>query len=161
MQSLRYVMFATTALVGLAIVSPYPAAAAVDPYPNGCVDCHVVQKDKGGDQRLSVALKNWTTGKVDATLLAQSKASAPAGLVLKGKHPAADDALDDIPGACLDCHSVTSKKAPPFARLLHLVHLTGGTNNAFVTTYKSDCTTCHKLDSKTGEWSLPSGPEKK
>ena len=89
------------------------------------------------------------------------QASAPAGLVLKGKHPSTDDSLEDIPGACLDCHDSSSKKAPPFARLLHLVHLTGGTNNAFVTTHKSDCTTCHKLDSKTGKWSLPSGAEKK
>ena len=160
MNTLRLVLPAST-LVALTALAPGPAAAAVDPYPNACVDCHVVQKDKGSDQRLSIALKNWTAGKVSASLLARSKASAPAGLVLKGKHPAAEDALEDIPGACLDCHSATSTKAPPFSRLLHLAHLTGGTNNAFVTTYKSDCTNCHKLDSKTGEWSLPSGPEKK
>ena len=159
MNTLRHVLFAS-ALVALTAAASSRASAAVDPYPNGCVDCHVMQKDKGSDLRLSVALQNWTSGKVSTDLLAQSKASAPPGLVLKGKHPAAADSLEDIPGACLDCHSVTSKKAPSFARLLHLVHLTGGTNNAFVTTYKSDCTSCHKLDSKTGEWSLPSGPEK-
>jgi hypothetical protein len=160
MSTLRLVLSAS-ALVVLATSVSSPAAAAVDPYPNACIDCHVVQKDKGSDRRLSVALKNWTAGKVDADLLAKSKASAPAGLVLKGKHPDAEDALEDIPGACLDCHSGTSKKAPPFGRLLHLVHLTGGTNNTFVTSFKSDCMHCHKLDSRTGEWSLPSGPEKK
>jgi hypothetical protein len=37
--------------------------------------------------------------------------------------------------------------------------LTGGTNNVFVTTFKGDCTHCHKLDAKTGAWSMPSGAE--
>ena len=45
---------------------------------------------------------------------------APAGVTLKGKHPAAENSLEDIPRACLDCH---------------------------------------KLDAKTGVWSMPSGPE--
>jgi hypothetical protein len=112
---------------------PAVGNAAVDPYPNGCVSCHVLDK---------------------------SKASSPTGLTLKGKHPAADDSLEDIPGSCLDCHDAGSKKAPPFARLLHLVHLVGGTNNAYVTTYKSDCMSCHKLNTQTGEWTMPSGPEK-
>jgi hypothetical protein len=158
MRTLRLVLSVTT-LAAMAVSITVAAAAVVEPYPNACVDCHVV--DKGADHRLSVALKNWTAGKIDAGLLAKSKASAPAGLVLKGRHPSADDALDDIPNSCLDCHGTTSKKAPPFTRLMHLVHLTGGAANAFVTTYKSDCTHCHKLDAKTGEWSLPSGPEKK
>jgi len=144
-----------TALTAL----PTLGLAAGDPFPKGCVSCHTVDKAKGTDHRLSVALAQWTAGKVDAALLAQSKASAPAGIVLKGKHPAAEDSLEDIPGACLDCHDSGSKKAPPFSQLLHLVHLTGGTNNAFVTTFKGDCTHCHKLDAKTGVWSMPSGPE--
>ena len=144
-----------TALTAL----PTLGLAAGDPFPKGCVSCHTVDKAKGTDHRLSVALAQWTAGKVDAGLLAQSKASAPAGVVLKGKHPAAEDSLEDIPGACLDCHDSGSKKAPPFSQLLHLVHLTGGTNNAFVTTFKGDCTHCHKLDAKTGAWSMPSGPE--
>jgi len=109
---------------------------------------------------LSVKLKEWTAGKIEPGLLAQSKASSPAGLTLKGKHPAAEDSLDDIPGACLDCHDSGSKKAPPFSRLLHLVHLSGGVNNTYVTKFKSDCMHCHKLNTQTGEWSMPSGPEK-
>ena len=131
---------------------------AADPFPKGCVSCHTVDKAKGADHRLSVALGQWTAGKVDPGLLAQSKASAPAGVVLKGKHPSAEDSLEDIPNACLDCHDAGSKKAPPFSQLLHLVHLTGA-NNVFVTTFKGDCTHCHKLDAKTGAWSMPSGPE--
>ena len=153
-------ILAASLLSTLLFALPTTGNGAVDPYPIGCVSCHVVDKTKGTDSRLSVALKEWTAGKVEPGLLAKSKASAPAGLALKGKHPSAEDSLDDIPGACLDCHSTDSKKAPPFAQLLHLVHLTGGATNAYVTTYKSDCMSCHKLNTKTGEWSMPSGAEK-
>lgn len=147
-------------LVTSACILPAVGHTAADPYPNACVSCHVLDKSKGKDERLSIALKQWMAGKVEPGLLAKSKASAPPGLTLKGRHPAADDSLEDIPGACLDCHDAGSKKAPPFSRLLHLVHLAGGTNNAYVTTYKSDCTNCHKLNTQTGEWTMPSGPEK-
>ena len=147
-------------IIAITGLPPSLAVAAVDAYPNACIDCHVVYKDKGLDERFSVALKQWTTGKVDPGLLAKAKASAPAGLVLKGKHPAAEDSLEDIPGACLDCHSSGSKKAPPFSRLIHLIHLTGA-KNSYVTNFKSECMHCHKLDPQTGEWSLPSGAEKK
>ncbi len=135
------------------------AAAAADPYPNGCVSCHTVDKAKGTDRRLSTALAKWTAGKVDAGLLAQSKAAALGGLALKGKHPSAEDSLEDIPSGCLDCHSADSKKAPPFSRLMHLVHLTGA-NNAYVANFKGDCANCHKLDVRTGEWSMAGGAEK-
>lgn len=131
---------------------------AADAYPKGCVGCHTLDKAKGADHRLSTALAQWSAGKVGASLLAKSKATAPAGVTLKGKHPSAADALEDIPNACLDCHDPGSKKAPPFGRLLHLVHLTGA-NNLFVTTFKGDCTHCHKLDAKTGAWLMPSGAE--
>lgn len=138
---------------------PAVSYAAGDPFPNACVSCHTVDKAKGADHRLSAALAEWSAGKVDAKLLAQTKASAPAGVAIKGKHPAAEDSLEDIPGACLDCHDSGSKKAPPFSRLMHLVHLTGGTDNVFLTTFKGDCRNCHKLNEKTGEWSIPSGSE--
>ena len=151
---------AASLLVTMLLAMPMTGNTAVDPYPNGCVSCHVLDKAKGVDHRLSVPLQAWTAGKIEPGLLAQSKASAPAGLTLKGKHPAAEDSLEDIPGACLDCHDSGSKKAPPFSRLLHLVHLSGGVNNTYVTKFKSDCMHCHKLDTKTGEWSMPSGPEK-
>jgi len=159
--SLQYrTILAASLLVTTIGLLPTIGSTAVDPYPNGCVSCHVLDKAKGKDGRLSVALKQWTAGKIEPGLLAKSKATAPAGLALKGRHPAADDSLEDIPGSCLDCHDAGSKKAPPFSRLLHVVHLAGGTSNAFVTTYKSDCVSCHKLNTQTGEWSMPSGPEK-
>lgn len=153
-------ILAASLLVSTLGLCPTIGNTAVDPYPNGCVSCHVLDKAKGKDERLSVALKQWTAGKIEPGLLAKSKASSPAGLTLKGKHPAADDSLEDIPASCLDCHDAGSKKAPPFSQLLHLVHLVGGANNAFVTTYKSDCMSCHKLNTQTGEWTMPSGPEK-
>lgn len=148
-----------TLVVALAALTTLPATAtAADAYPNACVSCHVVGKDKV-DHRISTMLKGWTAGKVDADLLAKTKASMPAGVAAKGKHPSADDSLEDIPSACLDCHGPDSKKAPAFARLMHLVHLTGA-KNEFVATYKGDCTACHKLNAQNGEWSLPSGAEK-
>jgi hypothetical protein len=155
-RSISAALLLATILVAL----PTTGRAAVDPYPTGCVSCHMLDKSTGVDERLSVKMKAWTAGKIEPGLLAKSKESAPAGLTLKGKHPAAEDSLEDIPGACLDCHSADSKKAPPFAQLLHLVHLTGGTTNAYVTKFKSDCMNCHKLNTKTGEWTMPSGPEK-
>ena len=149
--------------VGLSLLAflgaPTLAFAAGDLFPKGCVSCHTVDKAKGADHRISTALAQWTGGKIDADLLAKSKASMPAGVTLKGKHPAAEDALEDIPGACLDCHDPGSKKAPPFSQLLHLVHLVGGTDNAFVTNFKGDCAHCHKLNAQTGVWSMPSGAE--
>jgi cytochrome c553 len=133
-------------------------AAAADAYPTGCVSCHVVGKDQV-DRRVGTMLKAWTAGKIDADLLAKTKASMPAGVAVKGKHPSADDSLEDVPGACLDCHGPDSKKAPSFARLMHLVHLTGA-KNEFVTNHKGDCSTCHKLNVQNGEWTLPSAAEK-
>ena len=106
---------AASLLVTMLLAMPMTGNTAVDPYPNGCVSCHVLDKAKGVDHRLSVALQAWTAGRIEPGLLAQSKASAPAGLTLKGKHPAAEDSLEDIPGACLDCHDVGSKKAPAAA----------------------------------------------
>ncbi len=89
---------AASLLITTSCFLPTIGNTAVDPYPNGCVSCHVLDKAKGKDERLSVALKQWTAGKVEPGLLAKSKASSPAGLTLKGKHPAADDSLEDIPG---------------------------------------------------------------
>ncbi len=157
--SFRTILLACTMFVAASALLPVAAHGAADAYPNGCVSCHVLDKAKAQDHRLSTLLKAWTAGKIDADLLANSKASMPSGVALKGKHPAAEDSLEDIPSSCLDCHGSDSKKAPPFAQLMHLVHLTGA-KNEFVTAFKGDCTTCHKLDAKTGEWSLPSGAEK-
>ncbi|HET7201765.1 MAG TPA: hypothetical protein VFI92_00205 [Steroidobacteraceae bacterium] len=157
--NVRAVLFSLSIATGAAIVAAPTTVLAADAFPTACVSCHVVDKATGKDHRLSTALKAWTAGKIDAELLARTRASMPTGVAAKGKHPGADDTLEDIPSLCMDCHDAGSKKAPPFTRLMHLVHLTGA-KNAFVTTFKGDCTACHKLDAKTGAWSIPSGPEK-
>jgi cytochrome c553 len=139
-----------------------PGINAPDAFPGGCVDCHVANPGgKPADARLSAHLAAWTAGKVDPALLATAQAAAPAGLKLKGKHPDATDALEDIPAACADCHSEDSKKAPPLDRMVHRIHLVGGDKNHYITEFQGDCTNCHKFDAAKGTWSMPSGPEKK
>lgn len=136
-----------------------PGINAADAFPRGCVDCHV--RTPAMDVRLSTRMQQWMAGKVDAALLATVQGSAPAGLKLKGKHPDAADAFDDVPAACADCHSPGSKKAPPLAGMVHRIHLLGGEKNHFMTEFQGECTYCHKLDAATGTWTMPSGPEKK
>jgi len=136
-----------------------PGINAADPYPKACVDCHVSKP--AADARLSTGLQQWTAGKVNPALLATVQGSAPAGLKLKGKHPDAAEAIDDVPTACTDCHSDDSKKAPPLAAMVHRIHLVGGDKNRFMTEFQGECTYCHKLDAAKGAWSVPSGPEKK
>jgi hypothetical protein len=136
-----------------------PGLTATDTHPGACVDCHVVYRERGMDVRLSVLLKKWTDGDVEPGLLALARASAPAGLTVEGRHPEVARSLGDIPAACLDCHGSASNEAPPFARLIHLVHLAGAGQNHFMAEYQGECTLCHKLDRRTGEWSIPSRPE--
>ncbi|MFC1706771.1 hypothetical protein ACFL59_08115 [Planctomycetota bacterium] len=88
------------------------------------------------------------------------KRTAPAGMELKGKHPKVLSNMESIPKDCLKCHGADSAEAPPFARLVHVVHLAGGQRNYFLMAYQGQCTHCHKLDQKTGVWSMPSAKEK-
>ncbi len=132
-----------------------PGITADDPFPQACVSCHAVLPD-GRDVRISTRLGVWIEG-ADSALVALAQSSAPAGMVLQGKHPTV--AATDIPGGCLMCHSRTSTMAPPFARMLHRIHLTGGDQSIFLSMFQGECTYCHKLDLGTGAWSIPSGPE--
>jgi hypothetical protein len=137
-----------------------PGLTTADTHPGACVDCHIAYPERGMDARLSVQLAAWTRGEVAPRLLELARTSAPPGAVIKGRHPESSDSLEDVPNACLDCHGEDARKAPPFARLIHLVHLEGGAENHFVTVFQGECTLCHKLDARTGQWSLPSGPER-
>lgn len=138
-------------------VRAIPGITADDPFPQACVSCHIVLPD-GMDVRLSTLMTHWMSG-VDSLLLATAQSAAPAGLTLVGKHPAASPALADIPTGCLVCHGKTATLAPPFARLIHRIHLTGGNTNHFLSMFQGECTYCHKLDKASGAWSIPSGPE--
>jgi hypothetical protein len=142
------------------LVREIPGITTEDPFPHGCVDCHINRPEMNMDVRISTLMKQWND-KVEPTLLTKAQACAPSGVKLKGKHPiVADTLLKDIPAGCLKCHSKTSKAAPPFSTMLHVMHLSGGEKNHFLTMFQGECTYCHKLDLSTGKWSLPSGPEK-
>jgi len=136
-----------------------PGINADDKFIHACVDCHVNHTEMKMDVRLSTLMKQWNE-KVDEKLLAKARASSPEGLVLKGRHPSIGDSFKNIPGDCLKCHGSTSKMAPPFAKLMHSIHLTGGDENHFMTMFQGECTHCHKLSAKTGAWSISNGPEK-
>ena len=136
-----------------------PGITAKDEYPNGCVDCHINYVEMKRDTRFSTLMNLWS-GKVGSKLLAKAEASAPQGMTLKGKHPKAGGVLKDIPAKCLPCHGKSSKTSPPFGELIHVIHLTGGGENQFLTMFQGECTHCHKLNPKTGHWTMPSAPEK-
>jgi hypothetical protein len=162
MRAVRFAAVAAALFLALAGAAPpaarkIPGITARDSFPGGCVDCHVNRPDMPGP--LSVRMKQWTE-KVDPKVVARLQPFSPKGMTLKGKHPNVAAMVKDIPGGCLKCHGKGSKMAPPFATLMHGIHLTGGEANAFLTTFQGECTHCHKLNAATGEWSLPSTPEK-
>jgi hypothetical protein len=135
-----------------------PGITAKDVYPNGCVDCHVAGKD--GDIRLSTLMAKWTTA-VPAALADKAKASSADPSKIKGKHLPMPNVKANTPQTCLaGCHKKGSTMAPPFAQLMHAIHLTGGGQNRFLSVNQGECTHCHKLDQKTGAWKMPSGAEK-
>lgn len=136
-----------------------PGLTAKDLYPNGCVDCHLAGKD--ADMRMSSLMAKWVTA-VPEPLLAKARAASPAALAskIKGKHPVMPNVKANTPQTCLGCHKKGSTIAPPFAQLMHTVHLVGGAQNKFMTTNSGECTHCHKLDQKTGTWKIATAPEK-
>ncbi len=135
-----------------------PGLTSRDPYPNGCVDCHIVGKD--ADMRISALMATWTSA-VPAALTEKARATSVDASKIKGKHPAVANVKANIPQTCLaGCHKPGSTIAPPFGRLMHVIHLVGGTGNRFLTTNQGECTHCHKLDQKTGTWKAASSAEK-
>lgn len=135
-----------------------PGVNAADAYPRACVDCHIVMKEFNMDTRLSRHMAQWTQA-VEPKLLECARAAAIEPAKLTGKHPQATASLQNIPGACIACHKKDSKTAPPFARLLHAIHLGGGDQSPFMTYFQGECTHCHKLDPTSGRWSIPSAAE--
>jgi len=135
-----------------------PGITADDPFPLGCVDCHIQLPELNQDERISTWMAKWTE-QVEPALLEKAHAVSPEGLVLNGIHPKATASLKNIPAACFACHDKLVKKAPPLAPLIHTIHLTGGEENHFLTLFQGECTHCHKLNRETGQWTIPSGPE--
>ena len=135
-----------------------PGITSEDNFPNACVDCHINYTEMNMDTRFSTLMKVWRE-KVDSALLAKAQDSAPEGLVLKGRHPNSPTSFNNVPKECLTCHKKESKIAPPFAGMIHKIHLTGGEENHFLTLFQGECTYCHKLNLTTGTWSIPSASE--
>ncbi|MDM7916972.1 MAG: hypothetical protein ACE15D_18005 [Candidatus Eisenbacteria bacterium] len=136
-----------------------PGITTPDQFPGACVDCHVNMPEQNLDVRLSTMMGAWTAGNVEPRLIEKAKAHAPAGVTITGKHPSVPGSLNEIPGACLQCHGKDSKVAPAFATMLHDIHLTGGDDNHFLTLFQGECTHCHKLDAANTSWSIPNGKE--
>lgn len=136
-----------------------PGLTTEDQFPQGCVDCHINMPEINKDERIGTLMSRWNKA-VDSKLLEKAKSAAPAGIFLKGVHPKVPAAFRNIPDGCKPCHGKTSRIGPPLAPLLHLIHLSGGADNHFLTIFQGECTHCHKMDRKTGRWSMPSGPEK-
>ena len=103
-----------------------PGITAPDLFPNSCIDCHVNHTDIKVDARFSTQIARWTE-KVEPELLAKAQAAAPEGMTLKGKHPKMGVNFNNIPAACINCHSKDSEGAPPFSRMMHLIHSPGAT----------------------------------
>jgi hypothetical protein len=140
-------------------LSDIPGITTPDRTPHACVDCHVNRPEANADYRLPTILAKWKDA-VDPEILQKAKAAAPEGKVLAGKHPDVATRIKTIPDDCLKCHGRNSQSAPPFAKLLHAIHLVGGQQNHFLTIANGTCTSCHKLDQKTGAWHLGSGEAK-
>lgn len=135
-----------------------PGITTPDTRPRACVECHKNYPGKF-DGRLSVHLKEWATKGVDAHLLAKAQSTMPAGIKLQGKHPDVSNIVKVIPTDCLMCHGGHAANVPPFRKLIHAIHLTGGKDNHYLSNYGGQCLNCHKLDQKTGTWGLGSGTE--
>lgn len=135
-----------------------PGITGVDNFPHSCVSCHKNYTDKKMDVRLSTILKEWNE-KVDPKILAKVQSIAPEGVTLKGKHPFKVDADASIPEVCNKCHGKSMKTAFPLGNLLHTIHLSGGKDNTYITMFNGECTNCHKMDWKTGVWSIVNGKE--
>jgi len=130
--------------------------AGGDAFPRACVDCHRNFPERDLDVRISTLASRWQQGVRPATL-ERAQLAAPAGVKLQGKHPAIK--VGAVPAGCETCHTKTATKTPPFARLVHALHLLGGEQNEFVSHFGGSCTHCHKLDPATAAWSVPSATE--
>jgi hypothetical protein len=140
-------------------LSDIPGITTPDRTPHACVDCHANHPEMKMDFRLTKVLASWKDS-VPAEILKKAQAIAPEGRKLNGKHPDIKDLVKVIPNDCFMCHVRDSKVAPPFTKLLHAIHLEDGEKNHFLTRANGTCTSCHKLDQKTGTMGLGSGEEK-
>ena len=141
-------------------VPDIPGITTADRFPGACVDCHVNRPDIKKDFRLSAHMRDWQAG-ADPHMMAKLRAIGDAAANLTGRHPAVPaEGFNNVPGSCISCHAKPESQTVPLDRIAHVLHLTGGKENHFITQFAGQCTACHKLDRRAGVWSIPSGPEK-
>lgn len=137
-----------------------PTVTAEDQVPGGCVDCHVNKPENNMDVRISTHMEHWFE-QVEPKLLDRVRAIAREPMKLTGRHPRLPaETYRDIPNSCGACHGRSQTDILPLAPMLHALHLNGGKGNHFLTIFKGRCTHCHKFNAGSGEWTMPSGPEK-
>lgn len=145
-----------------------PGITVKDDHPNGCADCHKNYPEYKMDVRFSTLIKVWSEKGADKELINISKATAPKGIEITGKHPDISNLVKEkgtkIPTLCLGCHAHGSKVAPSFEKMIHLIHLTTkkeftGEENHFLMNYKGFCTNCHEIEKETGKITLKIGSE--
>lgn len=100
-----------------------------DPFPSGCVSCHIKLPDK--DVRLNVML-----AKV-------------------GKHPNITSVVKVVPTDCAKCHKEGSARSLSVSS--HKMHFQNPTKSEFISKFGGQCLNCHKLDAKTFKMSVKSG----
>lgn len=108
-----------------------PGITTKDPYPMGCVSCHL--NEKGQDRRV-------------ATWLMQQVKTHPNVKSLK-----------TIPDDCMVCH-VQGGTAAPMNTVMHKSHYINLGKNGFVQFYGGLCLSCHALNQSTWATVVKSGP---
>ncbi len=137
-----------------------PGVTAADPAPRGCVDCHT--KDKADDPlaKLSVLMdaynKRGAPASVKAAAQVAIKAAGGDPAKITGKHPTGGAMFkgQDLPKACLQCHSGDGKSIPRLDAMLYLLKYADFKDGKFVTPATTDfvkklggwCTACHTFE---------------
>ncbi len=134
------IAFVTFGQQGEPAMPEIPGITVDDVKADGCVDCHYKESDEK-DYRLSTSLKE---------------------LSEQGKHPDVSAMMTTVPDDCVMCHSEQMAEGmgtEPLGPMMHKIHLVGGADNHFITSYQGQCTHCHGFEEGTGEFSIKSGEE--
>lgn len=151
--------FLSTTISAEPVVSEIPGLTVEDPFPRGCVDCHIERPEERMDVRISTRMRAWSE-RVEAKVLERVQAIMTGTVKLSGRHPRlSEQTYRNIPATCMQCHSATQRTVPRMGPMLHALHLIGGQENHFLTLFGGECTHCHKFEADSGTWSIPSGPE--
>lgn len=131
---------------------------------DGCVSCHIFDRNTGVDYRLSTKLNEWARSGVPDDVMNFARRAVAPGVQLRGVHPDISTQLNGgvIPKLCLDCHQSNPTLAPDLGRLLHMIkydHQSLKTKNHFFSVYRGLCVHCHILDTDSGNMGVKSGRE--